>query len=62
METSVVKCKKCLETKTRYLAGKYKRGDKKWVDEHQKIWNGHVCPACNVTRANGVMKEHRTKK
>jgi hypothetical protein len=60
-ETSVVKCKKCLETKTRYLAGKHKKGDKKWVDESEKLWNGHTCPPCNVKRAGNTMKVLRAK-
>jgi hypothetical protein len=60
-ETSVIKCKKCLETKTRYLAGKYSKGDKKWVDEQGKMWNGHVCPPCNQIRAAGTMKASRSK-
>lgn len=59
-EKSVVKCKKCLITKTRYMAGKYKSG-KKWVDEQGKQWNGHVCPICNVFRAKDSMRKSRSK-
>ena len=61
IETSLIKCKKCALVKTRYLAGKYGKGDKKWVDEAGKMWNGHVCPECNVARAKGTMKASRSK-
>ncbi len=60
IETSIVKCKTCNITKTRILVGKYKTG-KKWANAEGKQWNGHVCPECNVLRANEGMKKSRTK-
>ena len=61
MEQSIIKCKKCNIVKTRFLSKKYKKGDKKWVDEAGKMWNGHVCPGCNVGRAKDSMKKSRSK-
>lgn len=46
-DKSVIICKGCNETKTRYLDGKYPNAkDKKWLDENGKQFNGHLCPGC----------------
>lgn len=58
IETSIIKCKKCNEVKTRQLVGKWKTG-KKWSNAEGKMWNGHTCPECNVKRAGEAMKRVR---
>lgn len=47
-EISIIKCKICLETKTRILSGKYPDGkNNRWVDESGLEFNGKTCPTCH---------------
>jgi hypothetical protein len=59
-ESNLRKCKKCQVLKIRILDGKYDNGrDKRWLDDEGKIWNGSLCPLCNVERARTTMKRLR---
>lgn len=53
-ETEVKQCKTCGEVKTRYMSGKYAKLNKKWTNDKGQLWNGKVCPECNVKR----LREH----
>ncbi len=55
-EVQQKKCKKCGIRKSRIAAGKFDLKNKKWVDESGKLWNGHVCPPCNVLRSKENMQ------
>lgn len=50
VESSVVQCKICNETKIRFQKGKWNKVDKRWIDERGKAWNGKTCPDCHVLR------------
>jgi hypothetical protein len=59
-EQNMHQCKRCGLSKEKILIGKYPEGRcKKWVDKNGKIWNGRICPDCNVLRANEVMRKAR---
>lgn len=52
-------CKKCGQTKRRYLAGTYPNGrDKRWMAEDGALWSGAICSICQRNK----MKEHMAKK
>lgn len=62
MEQNKRLCKECKQLKERILQGKFTNGrDKKWTDETGKLWNGNVCPPCNVSRAKVTMKRIRAE-
>jgi hypothetical protein len=55
------KCRVCGEEKNRIAAGKFPNNrDKKWAGDNGKLWNGKVCPECNVSRAGDTMKKLRS--
>lgn len=57
------KCKVCLQEKNRILSGKFPSGrDKKWAGDSGKLWNGNLCPECNVIETNKKMKRLRSEK
>jgi len=48
VESEIKVCKRCHETKTRYMLGKFPDGrNKKWRSETGKLWNGNLCPDCH---------------
>ena len=60
-ESSVIQCKDCGKTVTRYLSDKYPNGkDKRWVDEHGKQFCGHTCPGCKRDKV-ALLKRLKTK-
>ena len=55
-------CKKCGEEKNRILAGKFPNcRDKKWVGDSKLLWNGNICPECNVKESFTKMRKLRDK-
>ena len=62
-EINQKQCKVCGETKTRIQFGTFNtKKDKRWVDGDGKMWNGRVCPQCQVKIAAENMKKLREKK
>lgn len=60
MESNLRSCKVCRELKSRILAGKYDAKNNKYTDESGKLWNGSVCPPCNLERVKNKMREKRS--
>jgi hypothetical protein len=58
-ESNKRRCKACGALKTRTLVGKFDKLNKKWSDETGKLWNGSVCPVCNVGRSRDNMRKVR---
>lgn len=60
IESSILVCKGCNETKTRIMDGRYaNKKDVRWVDpESKKQWSGHTCPVCH---ARNVAQRKRNK-
>lgn len=55
-------CKICEEVKEAVASGFYGDGKtRKWTNEFGQLWNGRVCPECNVIRAKIIMREFRAK-
>lgn len=55
-------CKICNDYKIRIQFGKFNTGgNKRWVDGDGKMWNGRICPQCQVKIAADNMKKLRTK-
>jgi hypothetical protein len=55
-------CKVCNELKTRIQFGTFTdKKDKRWVDGDGKMWNGRMCPQCQVIKAAENMKKLRGK-
>lgn len=55
-------CKICNELKLRIQFGTFTaKKDKRWVDGDGKMWNGRVCPQCQVKIAADNMKKLRGK-
>ncbi len=47
------KCKACNEVKERVSVTTWKSGEsryKKFTDDEGSVWNGRVCPQCNIKR------------
>lgn len=56
-EYSIIQCKACGETRTRYYAGRYKNGkDKRWVDEEGREFSGLKCPQCHSDKTNQTQR------
>lgn len=53
IESSIVQCRECGETKTRIMDGRYpNKKDTKWIDPiSKKQWSGHLCSVCVVELA-----------
>ncbi len=50
-EYSVLRCKHCMETKKRFLDGKFpNKKDKVWRDQDGRMWNGATCPPCHAAK------------
>lgn len=60
-ETNEKLCKICNKLKKRIYLGKFDNRNKKWGDEHGKLWSGHYCPECNLERTKNSMKKLRKK-
>lgn len=61
-ESNKRNCKACKVDKDRILAGKFPGpgGNKKWVDNENKLWSGNTCPECNTKRVKEVMQKTRS--
>ena len=56
-------CKICNQIKPRLGLGLFPNGRAaKYTDEHGKLWNGLVCPACTVDRAKETMRITRSNR
>ena len=63
MEKNDRLCKRCALLKPRIESGRFPDGkNKKYVDESGKLWNGSVCPDCNVSRSHNNMNKLRSKR
>lgn len=47
MEKDNSNCKVCNQLKVRILVGRYDIKNKKYQDEHGKLWSGRTCPECH---------------
>lgn len=55
-------CKICLKVKVRNPAGTFSNGkDKRYVNEHGKMWNGKCCADCQADKMRSHMKAKRSK-
>lgn len=61
-ETNIRICKVCKQLKQRSENGRFSVKDKRYVDEHGKLWCGSICPPCNKERVKNKMKEMRANK
>jgi hypothetical protein len=62
MEANKRLCKQCRVLVDRILDGKFGNGrDKRWVNSIGKLWNGSLCPECNIQRAKESMRKLRGK-
>jgi len=61
-EENVTICKLCGLLKRRILIGKFDDKNKKWADESGKLWNGKLCPQCQVIRSKENMRKNRSLK
>lgn len=63
MEKNDRLCKQCMLLKVRIESGKYPDGkNKRYTDDSGKLWNGSVCPDCNVSRSHNNMNKLRAKR
>jgi hypothetical protein len=62
METNLRACKKCNVLKQRIEVGKFDARNKKFIDEHGKLWSGSYCPPCNQERVKLAMRIKRNVK
>lgn len=58
-ENDLSTCRLCEKIKPRRFVGKFDDKNKKYVDEHGKLWNGRTCPQCHTDRARNNMKRLR---
>jgi len=58
-ESDLSTCRLCEQIKLRKLIGKFDDRNKKYVDEHGKLWCGRICPSCHRDRARGNMQRLR---
>lgn len=56
MEGDKRHCKRCHILTLRIEDGKYNEKDKKYINEHKKLWNGNLCPDCVVSQSRERMK------
>lgn len=64
MEIDKRECKICKQQKTRMLIGRYPNSkDKKFVNEHNVLWNGSTCPDCHreVTKTKQLERRRAAK-
>lgn len=61
MEANNRVCKICRVLKQRIQKGSFNYKDKRWMDETGKLWNGNICPGCNVDRMKEQMRIKRVK-
>ena len=61
MENNITECRACGEKKQRILMGKFNQKDKKYSDEHGKLWNGRKCPECVVRISREAVRIRRSK-
>ena len=62
-ESNKTMCKTCRIIKTRTLDDKFpNRKDKRWIDEHMKLWNGQNCPSCHAEKMKHHVKKVRAVK
>lgn len=59
MESDQRVCKKCQQSKTRILVGKYDNKNKRYNDENGKAWRGSVCPPCHKEEIRARMQAMR---
>jgi len=60
-ETNLATCKLCQVIKTRTQDGMFDDRNKRWVDEHNRMWNGRTCPDCQALKAKSNMRKLRKK-
>lgn len=61
-EKNLSTCRVCQESKMRIEDGKYGASrNKRWRDEHGKIWRGRVCPDCHKSEMKNRMIKTRSK-
>lgn len=55
-------CKTCREIKPRIADGKFDGKNKRWRDDHGKLWNGRLCPKCTVEQVKSQQQKKRDAK
>ena len=59
MEVNETECRVCKQKKLRVLVGKFNAKDKRYTNEHGKLWNGRKCPECVVAISRENIKKRR---
>lgn len=54
-ESNLVICKVCEQPKQRVCIGTYTSKNRKYTDQHGKLWNGKVCPQCHRNKIKNSM-------
>lgn len=49
----------CQGIKVRKVDGSFDGRNKRYVDEHGRLWNGRVCPGCHKHKVKVKTKERR---
>lgn len=63
MEENKCTCKTCGKLKVRKLVGVFGKNNKKYVDEHNLVWNGRkYCGVCNLDRIRTHMDKLRKQR
>lgn len=62
METIFTLCRVCKKVKMRISDGIFNSKNKRWRDEHNKLWSGKYCPDCNKERVKIKMRTTPRKK
>lgn len=57
-----VTCSKCAQNRTRIYKYTAPSGQRKYVDEHGRKWNGKECPQCRKQAHTKYMRTWRTHK
>lgn len=58
-ESDFSTCRRCGGRKLRKFVGMFDHKNKKYTDEHGRLWNGRVCPGCCLHKAKLRMRKKR---
>ena len=59
-EANIRLCKVCKIVRNRIQDGTFDGKNKRWRDEAGNLWNGNLCPRCELDRVRNKMKEKRS--
>jgi hypothetical protein len=58
-ESNTTTCRGCGQLKTRICVGSFTSKNKKFADEHGKLWSGLKCPDCHRSLQKELQSERR---